>query len=350
MDTYQPEEVADGLEDCLPCEDGYICSSPGTGNLTDVHLCPEGFWCQNASIVPCLSGTYRDVPGARSRQECFPCDGGYMCPDNATITPLPCPEAEYCPVGSVEPLECPGTFFCGVTTEVPELCPGGYFCPNATDAPLLCPESRYCPPGVDRPYLCPRGTRVLPTTQNSSRVVLEDACEICPAGTYSDLESSPTCFDCPPGFVCAEPGVQTARPQTLEADGGYPCPVGHYCPTGSVLEAACPSGTFNALSQQGFLANCTSCRAGFYNSELGQSTCIPCSSSSTSPPRSSTCDCIGLNRVFQPSDGKCICAPQHEFLDEDFVARSDEDSTADCQPQIYDQCFEGAARGEDGQC
>jgi len=261
-------------------------------------MCPEGFWCQDSSMVPCLAGTYRDTPGAGDRLECHECDGGFHCPSNATITPAPCPETMYCPIGSVEPLDCPGTYFCGSVTETPEPCPGGYYCPNATDSALWCPETKYCPPQVDRPYECPRGTRVLPTTANTSRVLLRDACEICPPGTYSDVESSPACLPCPAGFVCPESGIATASPQSLTADGGYPCPVGYYCPEGSVLETACPTGTFNALPQQGYLSNCSLCAAGFYNADLGQATCVPCSSSSTSIPGSETCDCIGLHRVF----------------------------------------------------
>ncbi|CAE7220741.1 unnamed protein product, partial [Symbiodinium sp. KB8] len=64
-----------------------------------------------------------------------------------------------------------------------------------------------------------------------------------------------------------------------------------------------------------------------------------------------TCQCEALNRIFQPSDGWCVCDAFHEFFDESFVRRSEEDGTEPCQPQVYDVCFQGEARQSDtGKC
>jgi len=54
--------------------------------------------------------------------------------------------------------------------------------------------------------------------------------------------------------------------------------------------------------------------------------------------------------VFQEADGQCICAPQFEYFDEQFVRRSEEDGTEDCQPIVYESCVSGTSRDTDGKC
>ena len=46
-----------------------------------------------------------------------------------------------------------------------------------------------------------------------------------------------------------------------EPDIGGPCPISHYCPSGTDFPLACPAGTYNNITGQ---ANCTECLTGYY--------------------------------------------------------------------------------------
>ena len=60
-------------------------------------------------------------------------------------------------------------------------------------------------------------------------------------------------------------------------------------------------------------------------------TCLaPCQVPGTPlPPGASHCTCRGLNRVFQKSDGSCICQAGYKSYDDD-----ESSSEEDCQPQV----------------
>lgn len=51
-------------------------------------------------------------------------------------------------------------------------------------------------------------------------------------------------------------------------------------------------------------------------------------------PGASHCTCRGLNRVFQKSDGSCICQAGHESSDERGLQSDESDGAEDCQPQV----------------
>ena len=42
------------------------------------------------------------------------------------------------------------------------------------------------------------------------------------------------------------------------------CPVGHYCPLGSVTPQACPPGTYNSATRRQDVADCANCTGGRY--------------------------------------------------------------------------------------
>jgi hypothetical protein len=50
-----------------------------------------------------------------------------------------------------------------------------------------------------------------------------------------------------------------------------PCPIGHYCPAGTVTPIQCPPGTFNPLTNKFLVTDCLDCTAGFYCSSSGLS-------------------------------------------------------------------------------
>lgn len=128
--------------------------------------CPVGYFCNEAVLEPTScpdNGTYRNSTGAGSIEECFPCPRGYICPINATTSPLACLNGTFCPSGSVQPRLCQPGFYCPRSKyEIP--CPPGFYCPLASSFYLHCPMGYYCDPlllngtgGVVKPSLCPKG-------------------------------------------------------------------------------------------------------------------------------------------------------------------------------------------------
>jgi hypothetical protein len=145
-------------------------------------------------------------------------------------------------------------------------------------------------------------------------------------------------------------GTRSAFPIDFIVDNGYRCPKGHYCPEGSFLPVACAAGSHNPDTMSSNHTDCRLCGENLYQHDEGQAECMSCSTSSTSTPGSALCDCIGLNRAFQTSDGFCICKPGFEFYDENFAKQSDEDGDVDCQPVVYSRCLDSEVRDLYGNC
>ncbi len=348
--TYNPVQAATNFSACLGCPGGYLCQYPATGSL-DGFPCPAGSFCPPGSLsaVPCGAGRYRSHQNGASSDDCSACPGGFTC-GNGTVTPVPCVQGTYCPPGSSSPSTCQPSYFCPSQASSMLPCPAGYYCSGNSTIPLLCPAGRFCPLRSAVPLQCPRGYRTVADSSNVTRTSLALACRECGPGTFSDEVGSSSCTECPAGFVCVG-GTTSATPQSLDADNGYVCPVGHFCPAGSAKELPCMAGYYNPSAGKGNTSDaCVPCEAGAFQSDLGQSSCLTCSASSTSGTAATTCDCLGVNRVFQPSDGLCICAPGYEFVDETFTKRSQEDGVEPCQPIVYDYCVTGQTRTPDGTC
>lgn len=124
---------------------------------------------------------------------------------------------------------------------------------------------------------------------------------------------------------------------------------GNHCPNGTAIEVPCSPGHYNPLPGLGG-DSCPPCAAGTFQTGYGATSCSPCSASSVSSIGATICTCTGLNRVFQPTDGYCVCAPGFEFVDESFHKLSEEDGVQPCQPIVYDYCVSGQTRGADGTC
>ncbi|XP_054100660.2 uncharacterized protein LOC128929576 [Callithrix jacchus] len=187
-------------------------------------------------------------------------------------------------------------------------------------SPLLPPV-----PGSAQPRACPGGSEAL--NGSGLRVSEEMGCRLCEAGTYHNLilDALP-CQLCPPGFSCS---------QGSESYQGQPCPVGHYCPAGTRSPRPCPAGTFRSSSGARAAEECQGCPVDTFTSLPGQSGCLTCSSAAFSPPGASTCTCRGLNRIFQKSDGSCICQAGHVSFNNRGVESEEESSGhEDCQPQV----------------
>ncbi|MEJ1280486.1 putative gene 9195 [Cricetulus griseus] len=347
--TFQPQEAQGS---CELCPMGFYCEVPSTGNPNR----DSSLWClgQSMSLLvnsaqdafPCPAGTFRLEPGASSPQDCELCPSGYHCPDtqvtgHANVFAIPCQPGTECPAGAVDMVPCRAGSYCGPRTGVPPLCPGGFACPAGsstyTGPGQRCIFPYYCPQGSTHPLGCPGGSEAL--NKSSLRVSSETSCRLCMAGTYrSPALDTLTCQPCPPGFIC---------PQGSESYDNQPCPVGHYCPEGTSQPRPCPAGTFGGKSGVAAAEECQPCPPDTFSALPGQAACLPCGSAAFSPQGSSTCTCRGLNRIFQKSDGSCICQAGHVSYDDrglESDQESDSHSDEDCQPQVAQHCPPGDVR------
>lgn len=49
---------------------------------------------------------------------------------------------------------------------------------------------------------------------------------------------------CANGYICLE-GAISSTPASIATEGGYPCEVGNYCPSGVTIQQPCRPGTYN---------------------------------------------------------------------------------------------------------
>lgn len=72
-----------------------MCAGAGT----EGGLCPQAHYCPLGSVLPlpCPAGTYNNLTG---QFECSLCHAGYYCPESTSnYTKFPCPPGFYCPDG-----------------------------------------------------------------------------------------------------------------------------------------------------------------------------------------------------------------------------------------------------------
>jgi len=99
-------------------------------------------------------------------------------------------------------------------------------------------------------------------------------------GTDAGFSGYTTYYDnCDAGYICSE-GATSRTPTSLATDGGYECPIGHYCPSGALIEIPCLPGTYNDAVRQ---ATCTYCPAGKRCPEFGMTTPLDCDAGSYCP-------------------------------------------------------------------
>ena len=197
-------------------------------------LCPAGNFCPygtNASTLgKCPVGTYSNVMGLANSSQCLPCVAGMYCLGSGLTAPSGiCQSGFYCSGGSgtanasvcdnrawvCESPTCNGL----VGTKAPVSCGG------------VCPVGSYCPTGSAHPTFCPPG--FLCNEEGRSNVS-----EPCPAGYYCDEINS----------TVADIKV---------------CPIGFYCPIGSIFPIRCPLGTSGIYLNASSLDSCIKCPAGY---------------------------------------------------------------------------------------
>lgn len=284
-------------------------------------------------------GTYRWKPYGKSETDCLPCPEGSYC-TSPSVIPYLCPSKYFCPARSELPLPCPKGYYCPPQSSDKVICPSGNYCPELSEGPLACQQGTYCPEGAGEPSDCPLGT-YSPSTSNSN----VDSCIPCPPGTYS--YNTTFCAVCEGGYVCLG-GTTSSTPTDVERDKGYSCPKGSFCPPGSWVELPCPPGSYG--NQLGYKneSQCIPCPDNFYNPKYGQEGCFICSKSAYAESGSKVCKCKGLHRIFQPTDGTCVCEPLYEFYLNFEVKTGDSD--IDCQPIVFQRCPVGSIRNNLGEC
>jgi len=219
-------------------------------------------------------GTYNNITGAQSAEDCAPCDPGQYCAGTMLPRPTgPCDAGYYCSGGATTPTQKeapPGTYTksgasapvpCAVGTYNPEHvqeaclpCTQGYFCGNtSTVTPTACPKGRYCPQGSDAPLRCPRGT-----FSSVERLHNVTQCEDCGPGKHCNTNGlTAEAGDCDAGFFCTG---RSEQPNPVGKPYGDECPAGSFCPQGSGDPVPCPSGRYSAsvraTSAEGFCQPC----------------------------------------------------------------------------------------------
>lgn len=246
------------------CYDGeYIVPIPPFGHCAGYRPCEPGFYCSEGIRRPCPAGVF----GNRSSLNSSTCSGA-------------CPEAFYCPTGTVNFAQFPcgnASVYCPQGSSQPSPCPEGYYTitPDGLDGSegsgrvdtRICPLGHYCTAGVR--HACPGGT------YGSSTGLSEPACSgVCPVGYYCPVGSFRP-FDYPCGLMPSRycpAGSTHPLPVGLgyytlpgEADGYVAqviCPLGSFCVDGR--RALCPAGRYGGKVQETSPLCSGICRAGFY--------------------------------------------------------------------------------------
>jgi len=269
------------------CQEGYYC--PAGSTTGKANICPAGNFCPegSAAATKCPIGTYGPLTGAKSIDDCLPCDYGRFCDTTGLSAPnaVQCNQGYYCPLSQFQnPPQttiCPKGYRCPTGSVAPEPCPPGYWQPLTKQWTCAdCPEGYYCD-GTDgsQKVECPRGYYCpLRTTTAYANP--------CPEGKYYDKVSgkaSTDCLDCPVGFYCPNKGQATYADPC--ADGftcppgskapnptGQDCPAGYYCPSGTVSKVDCPAGTFYDYTKAQVVTDCQNVLPGKYSELTGATT------------------------------------------------------------------------------
>ena len=221
--------------------------------------CPAGYYCplNSTAPIPCPAGTYGAVPGLGDAACSAPCPLGSYCPAGS-VQPVPCPAGRFGDSIGLVDATCSTDCWLGGCNEQTNLCQAGYFCPKGSisSTQLTCGGAdRYCPAGSAAPVLVSDGYYTVGPFPVENEFTRVDQLP-CEAGFYC---SGGVRYPCPAGTFGAFPGL------TGPACSGV-CPLGHYCPEGSVnaTRFACPAGRYGGtvgLTD----ASCSGlCSAGYY--------------------------------------------------------------------------------------
>ncbi|CDW74865.1 cast multi-domain protein [Stylonychia lemnae] len=273
-------------EACSVCEEGYYCE----GANIEPKICFRGHYCpkfvKSITQYPCPAGMYLDSEGKTSEEDCKICPIGYYCPEGSAF-PLICSPGNICPIEGLKEYQimpCPaGSYnpFPGKTTC--ETCPKGQYCPQGSQYPQLCPPGTYndlegqkvrqdcktCPIN----HLCTvfgltqYDSASQPKVENGylSPAGVNHGQQLpCPPGTIDylrNLTNPDQCQICDIGFAC-EPGTATSAFTRMRVT----CEPGYYCPLGTTHDKQypCPGGTYSAAHDLVSATQCLTCPSGYF--------------------------------------------------------------------------------------
>lgn len=168
--TYQSSTGGQSPLTCLPCEPGFACPVAGMTAMTT--QCSPGYYCppgtQSPSQYACPAGTYSDAVDIISPNDCLACPPGHTCKVGSTSGTLnDCLPGKYCPLGTSfgNDVSCPAGTYSNIaglqSSDQCTECPGGYYCVGGqSNVTGTCSPGYYCPPGTISPtaFACPAGT------------------------------------------------------------------------------------------------------------------------------------------------------------------------------------------------
>jgi hypothetical protein len=314
--TFNGAVGTSSVSACITCSPGYYCE--GLGNIGPTGLCQKGYYCPPGSksareievpkggfagfgasnFTQCPPGYYNSLFG---QINCTECPRGYYCPNTgmASYESFICPMGHYCPARSQAPTKCPvGTYsavlgnnkvadctdctpgsFCATTglTSPTGPCSAGSYCTlgsivssygSTTDSRGgICPVGHYCLENSAFPSQCPVGTYMSHTgaTGGTLYAGVQIFCDLCGAGKAcaSKGMTSTGTLPCAAGYFC-KMGAPSATPICSSAfcENLYGiCPIGHYCPVGTINPLLCPDGTYMDVTGASV---CKTCPEGYY--------------------------------------------------------------------------------------
>lgn len=124
--------------------------------------------------------------GAKVAGDCVACPAGYQCASEGTVTPTPCPDGQYCAIGTGD----------AGTTPKPEDCPTGSQCPiwqrtlNIGSDASLYPNKM----GQGLHFLC--GWGFFASSAKST------ACTVCTKGMMCNNKGLSSAVACTDGYFC----------------------------------------------------------------------------------------------------------------------------------------------------
>ena len=184
-------------------------------------ICPVGTWAPGNNTQPCIpcGFGYTGPEGSDSKDECVETNA---CPAgtefNTTMGPsgpfstsqCVCKAGYGSPTGEGICRRCPaGTYSHGGSMEDCKSCPFGFTSAAGSTSQASCePVAQRCPIGqfAPDPSVSEKQCRCYPGFGGGNTP--EEACTICPVGTYSANSGTDKCLPCPIGFITGREGAR----------------------------------------------------------------------------------------------------------------------------------------------
>jgi hypothetical protein len=229
-----------------------------------LSTCPAGAYISNSTCTACPPARYSGVKFSPSCNDCpigkygnwsgistcLDCSAGRFSSIPASKKCQLCPTAKYqSNTGKTTCIDCPNntyhSYVGATSSSYCSTCPIGTAQLNASEPCVPCPQEGFYSSGPSC-IACPPGTYGFGAIS---------ACSDCAAATYSDINSSTSCQDCPVG-------KWSNNTRSNSSQACIPCAAGKYSPF--------------ALSQQEEL--CFSCPENYWSSTQGASSVSTCQS------------------------------------------------------------------------